>query len=445
MPEALIGVDWGTHSSKWNWVSFAGGSLVRGQFKILRSDVQLDQASSRILLSVEQPPANSIFESGIKGSLIKDPDGPFWTGRRKRIKLTLGELVSFSLWSLLSEAYQNLSEHSSAEPRDIEVRFSLPNWVGIAGAAVARSSYEQAARVACSMFLSDRKGWSQTPFPVREEWQISVKNTLEELNISDDSEIDDTGFQSTIQKKLDVDPTMSFRFVAESSAAGLTGLREIEGDIDGQRYLRKMLVVDVGAGSTDIGYVLRTIPNDGSSEALLQLPPANTCQTAGDALTRTIVEIYRTLDEKIGLDEAERRKIVGDDEDWLSHPSVTEWKRVIGEHVQRYVADIADESWLPYEPGLQVLITGGSGIVSGLEEEVLAATKRGLTLRHVEANVIDATAVMKLDSAGRWANDVNRLAVVLGSASEELPRLNYYESLGPRASAVPVRAARGWT
>jgi hypothetical protein len=52
---------------------------------------------------------------------------------------------------------------------------------------------------------------------------------------------------------------------------------------------------------------------------------------------------------------------------------------------------------------------------------------------------------MTLDSGGPWANDVNRLAVALGAASEELPSLNYYESLGPPASAVPVRAARDWT
>lgn len=142
MPQALIGVDWGTHSSKWNWVSSAEGSSTRGQFKILRSEVQFEESSGKILLTTEPPDPNSIFESGIKGILIKDPNVPFWTGQRRPMRLTLGELVSFSLWSLLSEAYLNLCQNRPAEPSDIEVRFSLPNWVGIPGAAVARSSYE---------------------------------------------------------------------------------------------------------------------------------------------------------------------------------------------------------------------------------------------------------------------------------------------------------------
>ncbi len=445
MLQALIGVDWGTHSSKWNWMR-GDGSFVPGQFKIIRSDVRLNEKDNRIFLSVESPTADSVFEFGVKGKLIRDPDVPFWVGPRRRMKLTLGELVTFSLWSLLSEAYADFLQRSPAKPKNVEVRFSLPNWVGIAEAAVARSSYQQAAYVACQIFLKDRSAWSREPNPTREAWKKIVDTVRTELSISDDSEIDSGGFHAIIDRVFTVDEALSFRFVAESSAAGLTGLREIEAELRGRKYLRKILIVDVGAGSTDIGYVLRSIPNVGvADEALLQFPPANTCQIAGEALTRTIVEIYRGIGQKIGLDEAERRKTRGSDKNWAKHPSVDQWRRGIAEHVETYVRDVVDEHWLPTEPGLQVLVTGGSGIVDGLQEEVLAAAKRALEHRKAMPRVISATSLMTLDTNGPWADDVNRLAVALGAASEELPSLRYYdEGLGPAVPAVPVRAARGW-
>ena len=146
MSKALIGLDWGTHSSKWNWMSGEDDYFERGEFKILRSDVCLD-SSDQIFLSADPPVEKSLFESGIKGTLIRDPNGAFWEGRRE-IKLTLGELVCFSLWSLLSDSYQNLLKKSPMDPTEIDVRFSLPNWVGLPGAPVARAKYEQAAHVA---------------------------------------------------------------------------------------------------------------------------------------------------------------------------------------------------------------------------------------------------------------------------------------------------------
>lgn len=444
MSTALIGVDWGTHSSKWNWM-LGAEYFDRGEFNILPSDVHLDPDSDRIFLSSDLPREGSVFESGIKGTLIRDPYGPFWAGPRRQVKLTLGELVSFSLWSLLSEAYDNLQRNHSTAPSQIEVRFSLPNWVGVSGAAEARSKYEQAARVACYIFMQDRRAWVERPSPSRDEWKGTVRNVLSDLDVSDDAEVDKSGFQSTIQKKFDVVDQISFRFVAESSAAGLTGLREFEEESDRGRYLRKILIVDVGAGSTDIGYVLRTIAGVGANEVLVQLRPANTCEVAGKALTENIVKIYGVRGERIGFDEAERRKVSGGEDVWLDDPSVKEWKRRIAEPVETYVNELADERWLPYEPSLYVLVTGGASVVKGLKEEILAAVKRGLERRNVDSKVIDGTALMALDTGGRYANDVNRLAVALGAASEELPRLSYHERLDPPASDLRVRAKRGWT
>jgi hypothetical protein len=43
---ALLGIDWGTHSSKWLWkIAGDDGSAREGRFKILRSDVRLENGA----------------------------------------------------------------------------------------------------------------------------------------------------------------------------------------------------------------------------------------------------------------------------------------------------------------------------------------------------------------------------------------------------------------
>lgn len=447
---ASISIDWGTHSSKWTW-RYSEPNLsetVIGPYKIVYSDVRLNDEDRRIFLSDEKPAKGSIYASSIKANLIRDPDEPFWVGPRKRMKLTLGELVTFSLWSLLGEAYESLCSALGKEPNRVDIRFSLPNWVDIDEGAAGRGSYEQAAKVACYIFASDRRAWGKNQQPVREDWQAQVGKALSALNISDDSEIntDSDGFRSVLQQKFRVDNDIEFRFVAESSAAGLSGLRDEEADVE-DRYLRKILVVDIGAGSTDIGYLIRSIPVEAPdrSEVLIQLPPANTCQIAGADLTHRIVEICRSQGELIPFEEAEIRKITGEDKGWLEHPSVEQWKSSIAEHVKRYVAGIPDEHWLPLLPPVHLLVTGGSGVVDGLQEEILAAVKEGLQERGISANVIDTTRGMSLSLEGRNANDVNRLAVAWGAASEDLPRLSYYDRLERPMHVPPVRAIPSWT
>ena len=452
LTRAAIGIDWGTHSSKWTWtcVESESSEILRGQFKILRSEVCFEDISHKISLGVDPPVTGSIFERSIKGKIITDPDGSFWVGPRKRMKLTLGELVSFSLWFLLAEAYNNLRETIGRDPDDVDVRFSLPNWVDVES-AVGRACYEQAARVACHIFADDRQAWLRVSQPVREEWQESVRQALGVLNISDDTEIsrNQQGFRLMLRDPFNVRDGIKFRFVAESSAAGLAGLRdaEMEIEIDENKYLRKILVVDIGAGSTDIGYVIRSIPPKDSDarEALCQLPPANTCETAGADLSRRIVEIYRSRGENIGFDEAETRKIVGEDKDWLTHPAVAEWKRGIAEHVRSYVFDVPDRRWLSDKPGLQVLITGGSGAVAGLREEILSAAAEGLKQRGISVGVLDATTLMNIRLEGSAARDANRLAVALGAASEDLPRLTYFQKLDPPMPVSTVHPPVSWT
>jgi hypothetical protein len=216
-------------------------------------------------------------------------------------------MASFSLWYLLGQAHADI-QHQVGDAGDIEVRFSLPNWVDI---PEGRVSYEQAARVACHLFASDRGAWLHEPRPTRERWREVVREALESLGLSDEVRAAEGGpdFRSMLRHEYKVGGGVKFRFVAESSAAGLAGLRR-SGERD-PGHILKILVVDVGAGSTDIGYVLRSIPPRDSQdrEVLCQLPPANTCEIAGEDLTRRVREIFKTQGRTIGFDEAERIKI----------------------------------------------------------------------------------------------------------------------------------------
>jgi hypothetical protein len=136
---------------------------------------------------------------------------------------------------------------------------------------------------------------------------------------------------------------------------------------------------------------------------------------------------------------------VGEDKDWLTRPAVDEWRSRIADHVLSYVSDLPDRRWLPEEPALQVLITGGSGVVIGLGEKVLEAAKKGLERCAAPRKVIDATSLMNLSLEGPAANDANRLAVALGAASNDFPKLDYFTELGPPMPHPPIRRAPGWT
>lgn len=336
-------------------------------------------------------------------------------------------------------------------PEDLEVRLSLPNWVDIPEGAGGRAHYKQAARVACHIFASDREAWMRNPRPTLHDWRSLVGQFLKELGISDaspadpDKDGDPQGFRKMLENSIPCGGGVSFRFVSESSAAGLAGLRRVESGEE-KRGL-KLLVIDVGAGSTDIGYVIRTVlsKEEEVEERLIQLPPANTCQTAGNALTDSIVGIYRGRGKPITRDEAETIKTTGVDSEWLTDPSVDDWARSIANHVHAYMLGISDKRWLPYPPGLQILITGGSGVVPGLREKIASAVAQALRERRVTGDVIDMTKPMSLLLEGPGAKEANRLAVALGAADRDLPKLWYTPKIDPPMLRPTVKMPPSFT
>ena len=192
-------------------------------------------------------------------------------------------------------------------------------------------------------------------------------------------------FQLLLDREpLNVGESVKFRFVAESSGAGLTGLRyaDTKDEIEKKKYKRKILVVDVGAGSTDIGYVIRSVSpsNSDTKEFLCQFPPAGTCAVAGNELSRRLQEIYRRRGKEIAFEEAENRKTLGPDTQWLDDPTVDEWKAGIASQVRTYVSEIQDDNFLYSDPGLDILVTGGSGSVAGLRDQILTPVSRAFAL-----------------------------------------------------------------
>src|SRR5260370_14643603 len=111
---------------------------------------------------------------------------------------------------------------------------------------------------------------------------------------------------------------ISWRLAPESSAAGfpqlLRLLMPVEEAKKTQDHWVKLLVIDIGAGSTDAGYFIssRTF----SGDLLLQyLRPAVTLDYAGERLTEMLKEHYlRYKNREITIQEAETIKLIAPDE-----------------------------------------------------------------------------------------------------------------------------------
>lgn len=86
------------------------------------------------------------------------------------------------------------------------------------------------------------------------------------------------------------DGKLRWGFITESGAAGLPYLRAMDiEDVPGAHGLAKLLVIDVGAGSTDIGYMLRVRHRETRKEKLYYFTPASSFPVAGNELTKELM------------------------------------------------------------------------------------------------------------------------------------------------------------
>src|SRR5260370_23765302 len=124
----FLGIDWGTHSSKWVYQNgIRSGTPVIGE--IWDSGVTR-VAGSLAWFPLEQRVRDVNREIGLKRKLIQDPDQSFWEGPRPKLGVTLGEAVVFSVLALLVDAERVLVRRRvSLRSAPLTIRFSHPNWI----------------------------------------------------------------------------------------------------------------------------------------------------------------------------------------------------------------------------------------------------------------------------------------------------------------------------
>jgi hypothetical protein len=128
--------------------------------------------------------------------------------------------------------------------------------------------------------------------------------------------------------------------------------------------------------------------------------------------------------------EAEEFKI-SRHQDWYEKPYVREWTGLIAEHIREYVRTIQYDIWLPDNPSLEVVITGGSSAVKPMREELLNRVRTALSQRGLSKEFSDRTHLIEPKSdfqLNRAYRDIElaQLAVCLGASDPLLTELKSY-------------------
>jgi hypothetical protein len=445
-PVVWAGIDWGTHSSKWAF--FRGQDHTAPVVGPIRNSNLLRQ-DNRLTFS---PPSNLHLKTihSIKKRIISDPASPFWDGLRLDTQTTIGEAVAFSLVNLLKDLAAELTrrgiQRGSETPWDIG--FSLPNWVEQEDEVqrMALRHFHQAVMVALAIFAHNELGKLPNPgepFSI-DQWRSLVAVFVEDFESSHSAGWGDgeQGISAETLARKDTYHVGPFRcsYIVESCAAGLPYLKAM-GDPreDDTPKIRKLLVVDVGAGSTDIGYMLRTISPVDRQWVMNYFTPGNTHGLAGDDLTERIQRgLWDAGRRDVNFEEAQTEKERGVGGDW---PATLDWIRGIARHGADYIRVIDDTVRLPYDPPLEIILTGGSGpSIPNLAQEIRRQVVEALQARGFGqiAGRTDVASVVLPEYGLSDAIAYARQIVSLGAADPEKPRLSHLQRL-TRAEPGKIR------
>src|SRR5579859_2792051 len=149
---SFLGIDWGTHSSKWACYLPEATAYFRN-LPMYSSDLACKGGS---LIFGHEATNDEEGVRGLKGVLINDPlGGSFWNTERLDTGTSLGEAVCFSLCCLLADAFSQIKEQSGLG-RGIDIGFSFPNWLVDQGRKVeaAAKNFREAAAVAVQIATS---------------------------------------------------------------------------------------------------------------------------------------------------------------------------------------------------------------------------------------------------------------------------------------------------
>ena len=433
---SFLGIDWGTHSSKWVYQhEHKSGAPIIGEM--------WDSGVSRIendlvFFPLENRARDIHRETGLKRKLIQDPDQSFWDGPRPKLGVTLGEAVVFSILSLLLDAERVIKRKKlSLRGTSLTVRFSHPNWIEDTNIR-ALQCFRDAAVVALNIFLG--QGSPQKAAEIRFQVDALRRSVAEARRLLTDlRDFPEMYIHSQFQKCIHGDVgAVQWSLVFESCAAGFPYLIDGEQDIFEEdlrklsvnRRIRKILVVDVGAGSTDSGYLIRTVrPRDSQKimrPLLLWLPAANALEVAGRWLTDKILFDMKQQGRRVTPVEAEQFKIT-QAHSWIKKPYLREWCGLISDSVGEYVSGIRDDVCLPKEPNLEVVVTGGSSAVEPMRTAVLDKVRGALKDRGCAAGAnMLKVASLKSVASGYREVQIAQLAVALGASDPYLSELKSY-------------------
>jgi len=440
----FVGIDWGTHSSKICITSnqeYVGAPLFSSN--IVSSD-------GKITFGKENHENQDEIVRGLKGDLITHSlASPFWSKEdRGDTGTSIGEAVTFSIACLISEAKREMATKLRGSSFEIsELGFSFPNWLAEDSrkAAAAAKHFCEATRVA--MAVVSTAAVKEMPYPRK---AYSIDNWKRVIAVARAAAEESKQPKITLESANKIAFSLpsggpQWRFIVESGAAGIPYLRIMQiPNRPGVAGLGKLLIVDVGAGSTDVGYMLRTSSTDAAKPTFYHLRPAPAFPVAGNHLTHDLLKHYRAQNRIMGYPEAEAQKTSGTS--WSALPFVTAWIKQICDHVENYVIGIPDERWLPDSRPLNVVVTGGSGLVPTLKEKLVTAVKSGLRARKFHARTCDA--VVGADRYEprfdfRSEAEVARRAVCFGAADPDKPGFRYIDKFDPYKPSS-VRAASSW-
>lgn len=446
--KTYLGIDWGSHSSKWaGW--FAGDAKFVSKMPVYSSN--LARTGDSLTFS---PDANTLDEdsliTSVKTRLIQDPLGQdFWGADRLDTGTSLGEAVAFSLCCLLNDALSHIKDSVGECP--IDIGFSFPNWLveRTRAGKTAVKHFRQAVELTVNLF--GYVPYNKLPYPQRSfpiiRWKKLVCEALarvrEEGGDGKTLSIDNMTQRVFSLPAYDVE----WSFLVESGAAGLPYLRAMRMDIElvpGAPGLVKFLVIDVGAGSTDVGYMLRVRNRETERENFYYFRPASSFPEAGNVLTQGLKKYYGARNDPITDREAEARKL--QDPSWASLQFVDSWRRRIREHVREYVEGIPDRRWLPMPLPLNIVVTGGSGLVPGLADSVkqgvLEALKRLRINQSTRRQVVLSRSDILSLSFQTEAEYAQR-AVCIGASDLEKPGFRYIPGMDP-LTTTRIQPPRRW-
>jgi len=446
-----IGLDWGTHSSKW-WYTAEdeNGTLI----DLAKADSVVDSSVYRrgdsVFLVHEGGLAEKeVADRRLKRLLLKDPQGAsYWDAAREGIRMSLGEAAALSLAALLGDVAANLEANGLllTEKTVTELRYSLPNWIAadVEHRTARRRMFQTTLVVSAMLEQVGLRGLPRVGQDIDvATWRQQIEHIRKNPECHEMSRAGLEQFAELVAGEFRIGRT-TWRLAAESSAAGFPSLLNLlmpeEEARSPQDHWVKLLVVDVGAGSTDAGYFISSRRVDG--ELLLHyLKPALTLDYAGEQLTEMLREHYfRQKYREITIPEAETLKISAPDQ-WSDETFADDWRGRIARSVADYMFRVPDELRLGETaiPGLKIVMTGGSGLVEGLAKTVRDQVEEALARRGVPGNVAARTQVTSLPSNSVLDPvDQARRAVSVGAGTWNFAQLAYRAEL-PRA----IRARGG--